>query len=237
MEQYILPMKQINNKQILAAVMTISAGLMMTHSAQAQLIPLSGVSASETASQAYDGWGAAASSPTTFASGPSVGSAGTGGVEVQSSSGNGFGGSYFDLGSGATLLNPGDTQVTLTFTVNGTASQYIWIGVPLNLNDGSANEGWGGVYSGSGNGGNPANAVWNGNTASITYALNSAEITAIKGGSDTLYGFNTGVDPAVAPANYDITFNSLDFSPVPEPSTLAYSAFGAASILLFRRRK
>ena len=230
-------MKQINNKQILAAVMTISAGLMMTHSAQAQLIPLSGVSASETASQAYDGWGAAASSPTTFASGPSVGSAGTGGVEVQSSSGNGFGGSYFDLGSGATLLNPGDTQVTLTFTVNGTASQYIWIGVPLNLNDGSANEGWGGVYSGSGNGGNPANAVWYGNTASITYALNSAEITAIKGGSDTLYGFNTGVDPAVAPANYDITFNSLDFTAVPEPATTSLFGLSAAGLLALRRRK
>lgn len=232
-------MKQINNKQILAAVMTISAGLMMTHSAQAQLIPLSGVNAAETTGAAGGGWLAGSGPAATFASGPSVGSAGTAGIEVQASSENGFGYSYFDLGSGATTINPNSTEVTLTFTVNGTASAYNWLGVPLTLNDGTGTGTYNGKYSGSGNPGNYPGTTWNGNTASITWALNPAEITAIQGGSDTVYGFNTGVDPSSVPANYDITFNSLDFTPtaVPEPATMALFGLSAAGLLALRRRK
>jgi hypothetical protein len=230
-------MKQINNKQILAAVMTISAGLIMTHSAQAQLIPLSGVNAVEATGAAGAGWLAGSGPAATFASGPSVGAAGTAGIEVQASAENGFGFSYFDLGSGATTINPNATEVTLTFTINGSSTGYNWLGVPLTLNDGTGHGVYNGKYSAPGNPGNQPGTVWNGNTGSITWALNPAEITAIQGGSDTVYGFNTGVDPASVPATYDLTFNSLDFTAVPEPSTLAYSAFGAASIFLFRRRK
>jgi len=227
MEQYILPMKQINNKQILAAVMTISAGLMMTHSAQAQLISLSGISGTSVASAAGAGW-VGSSGPTTFTQTPS-------GTEVQGTTANGYGYSYWN--DGAVLLTPGDTQVTLQITINGSLTGYDWMGIPLTLNDGGPNEVFSGLYSAPGNPGNFPGTSWTGNTGSLTWQLNSAEITAINGGSEYLYGFNSGLNPATLPANYDITFNSLDFSAVPEPSTLAYSTVGAASILLFRRRK
>jgi hypothetical protein len=216
-----------------AAALVLVWGLVASSSAPAQTIGLSGVDASTTTG--YAGWLTA-----NFASGPSVGSAGTAGIEVQASSAGGYGYTYFDLGSGATTINPNSTQVTLTFTVNGTASAYNWLGVPLTLNDGTGTGTYGGIYSGSGNPGNQAGAVWNGNTASLTWALNPAEITAIQGGSDVVYGFNTGVDPAGVPANYDITFNSLTFSPatvVPEPATMSLFGLSAAGLLALRRRK
>ncbi len=111
------------------------------------------------------------------------------------------------------------------------------MGVPLTLNDGGPNEAFAGMYSAPGNGGSDPRSSWTGQTGSLTWQLNSAEIAAINGGSDYLYGFNSGLDPSGVPANFDITFNSLNFSAVPEPSTLAYSAFGLAVIFLFRRRK
>jgi hypothetical protein len=213
--------------------LALACGLSAIYSTQAQTISLSGIDV--TSQGGYGGWLTA-----TFDSGASVGSAGTAGVQVVAPVGGGFGGTYLDLGGGATLINADSTRVTLTFTVNGTASDYNWMGVPLDLNDGTGNGSYPGVYSGSGNPGNPANAVWNGNTASITYALNPAEISAIQGGNDWLYGFNIGVDPAViSAANLDITFNSLTFSaaPVPEPATVALIGLGVSGLLVFRRRK
>ena len=52
-------------------------------------------------------------------------------------------------------------------------------------------------YSGSGNPGNPNTAdtdyVWNGNTVTQTVALNSAQLAAVQGGGDNIYGFNLRV--------------------------------------------
>lgn len=217
--------------------MTISAGLMMTHSAQAQLIPLSGVNAAEATGAAGAGWLAGSGPAATFASGPSVGSAGTAGIEVQASAENGYGFSYFDLGSGATTINPNATEVTLTFTINGSTSGYNWLGVPLTLNDGTGTGTYGGKYSAPGNPGSQPGTAWNGNTGSITWALNPAEIAIIQGGGDTVYGFNTGVDPSSVPATYDLTFNSLNFTAVPEPATMALFGLSAAGLLALRRRK
>lgn len=215
-----------------AAVLAVACGLAAAGSAQAQIIGLSGIDVSSQAGSS--GWLTA-----DFTSGSSVGSAGTAGIEVQATSSGGYGYTYFDFGGSAPSINADSTQVTLTFTINGDPSGYNWLGVPLNLNDGSGAPQYAGVYSGSGNPGNPANAVWNGNTASITYALNATQLTAIQTGSDVLYGFNTGVDPSGVPANYDITFNSLTFSPapVPEPATLALFGLGAVGLLTVRRRK
>ena len=50
-------------------------------------------------------------------------------------------------------------------------------------------------------------------------------------------GMNFQIDPANVSGNYDITFNSLVLSPVPEPATLALVGLGAAGLLAFRRRK
>jgi hypothetical protein len=215
-----------------AGGLAVACGLALAGSASAQSISLSGIDVS--AQGGYGGWLTA-----TFAAGAPVGSAGTAGIEVTAPVSGGFGGTYFDLGGGAVTLDADSTQVTLMFTVNGNASDYTWLGVPLDLNDGTGAT-YPGVYSGSGNPGNPANAVWVGNTASITYDLNATQLTAIQTGSDVLYGFNVGVDPAViTAANIDLTFNSLTFhpTPTPEPGTLALACLGGASLLLFRRRK
>jgi hypothetical protein len=47
---------------------------------------------------------------------------------------------------------------------------------------------------------------------------------------------NFQIDPANVSGSYDITFNSLTLSQVPEPATLALVGLGAASLLVFRRR-
>lgn len=215
-----------------AAVLAMACGLAATGSAQAQNIPLSGVDVSSQGG--YGGWLTAS-----FASGSSVGSAGTAGVQVIAPVSGGFGGTYINLGGSGVPINANSTQFTLTFTVNGTASDYNWIGVPFDPNDTSGVEY--STYSGSGNPGNPPNAVWNGNTASLTYAIDPTELAIIQGGSAVLYGFNIGVNPAVVNnvSTTDITFNSLTFSPapVPEPATLALTGLGLASLLAFRRRK
>jgi len=215
-----------------AAALAVVCGLVVGNSAEAQEIGLSGISV--IGQTGYDGWTTA-----TFESGPSVGSAGTGGIEVQASSLGGFGGTYINLGGDATTISANSTMATLNFTINGDPSGFIWIGVPLDLNDGTPYGSYAGVYSGSGNPGNPPNAVWNGNTVSITYALSAGQISAIETGSDVVYGFNIGVDPASAPSSYDITFNSLTFSGavVPEPSTMGLFGLSAAGLLALRRRK
>jgi len=194
-------------KQLITSLVAVLAIPALVQTAQAQTISLSGVNVSGTSG--YGAWSGA-----TFTSGPSVGSAGTGGIEVVAPS-IGFGGTYIDLAGGSTHINASSTQVTVTFTINGTASGYNWVGTPFNPNDGIG-AGYN-YYSGSGNPGNPAGAVWSGNTASLTWDLSPAELAAVQGGGDTLYGFNIGIDPAsVSPANIDITYNSITFS---APST------------------
>ena len=134
-------------------------------------------------------------------------------------------------------LDPGDTQATLTFTVNGDPSAFIWIGTPFILNDNAGAFTLGG-YSGSGNPGNPPGVTWNGNVVTETVDLPAEMITAIQQGNDAIYSFNLQLDPAVlAAGSYDITFNSLVLHGVPEPASLSLVGLGAAALLILRRRQ
>ena len=149
-----------------------------------------------------------------------------------------YGSLYYVVPAGnVQTLDPNDTQATLTFTVNGDPSAFIWVGTPFILNDNAGAFTLGG-YSGSGNPGNPAGTTWNGNVVTETVALPAAMITAIQQGNDAIYSFNLQLDPAVlAAGSYDITFNSLVLSSVPEPASLSLVGLGAAALLALRRRQ
>ncbi len=202
----------------------LAGGLAISGSVQAQTIGLTSVDTD--ALTGYGGWLTA-----TFSSQAS----GVGDLIPVS---GGFGGAYLNLGAGATPINANSAYVTLTFTVNGDATPYNWLGVPLQLNDGSGQGTYPGVYSGYNNPGNPPNAVWNGNTASITYTLSGAQLANIQTGTAWLYGFSVGIDPANVTVPFmDITFNNITFTPAPEPTTLAMLGLGAAGLLIMRRRK
>ena len=159
------------------------------------------------------------------------------GLEVAS---GGYGSLYYVVpGNEVQTLNPNDTVATLTFTVNSpSVSDIYWMGTPFILNDNYGSTTLGG-YSASGNGGSDPGTTWNGNVVTETETLSAGEIAAIQAGNDAIYSFNLETDPAAfnGPPIYDITFNSLTLSPVPEPATLALAAMGAAGFLVARRRK
>lgn len=159
------------------------------------------------------------------------------GLEVQSV---GWGSGYYVI-PGADVqypLNPLDTVAQLTLTWNApTAPLPNWVGVYFTLNDSAGNTGNLGGYGGAGNPGNPANWVWSGNVLTITTPLPAAQLAAVQAGTDAIYSFELGIDGGpLGTTIYDVTFNSLVVTSVPEPSTMALAGLGAAGLLIFRRR-
>jgi hypothetical protein len=208
-------------KQLLAVV----AGLTLAISSQAQDYATGDQYLDNvTPTGPYNGW---AGTP------PATVNVGATGIEVVNPTTNGYGGEYFSANTPATVSNPNDTALQLTLTVNGDASGYVWFSPgQLVINDSSGIYYYNEPYSGYQNAGNPANAVWNGNTVTLTVPLQVLEESAIQSGGVTVYGFNLDLDPAVintGTGNFDVTYNGVAF--VPEPGTVSLVGMGLLGLL------
>jgi PEP-CTERM motif len=203
----------------IATAVAVAAGLAVVSPARAQ-----GVTGTATLNNLvpgevtlYAGW---SDSP------PTVVTYGSTGLEIASLN---YGSLYYATpGSQLPALSTADTEVSLTFTINGPAGSY-YVGVPFIINDSTGPETYGGY------------ATYSPGTYTENAPLDATQLAAVAAGGDTIYGFNLEFDPAgnvPAPGNYDITFNSLTLSPVavPEPATLQLIGLGAAGFLAWRRR-
>ena len=202
-----------------AAVLAVASGLVMVNSAQAQAITgtpyLSNIPA---VGPSYSGlWATPLATITSTATGLEFNAPGGGGSFSQM---------YYPIPLGdQTALNLLDTQVTFDFTWNS-GNAVGGVNVLFALGDSL-----GGVdYYGTGY------VVPTPGLNSYTFTLQSPNLANVGAGA-IINGMNFQIDPANVSGNYDITFNSLVLSPVPEPATLALVGLGAAGLLAFRRRK
>lgn len=187
----------------------------------------------ETAPSAlYAGWNPTTGFPATTINDVTSGS--NQGLEIFS---YGYGSFFYSIpASQQAALNPLDTEVSLTFTINSPTGPASgpgpwYVGVPFLLDDNNGNSGV--SYGGY--------ATFGPGTWTETAPLSAAMLTATEAGDEIINGLNLEFDPAGNLPNgsgpYDITFNSLTFEPAPEPASLALLGIGFAGLLAARRRK
>ena len=199
--------------------LAVASGLVIVNSAQAQ--PITGtpyLSNIPAVGPGYTGyWATPLATITSTATG----------LEFNAPGGTGsFSQMYYPIPLGdQTALNLLDTKVTFDFTWNS-GNAVGGVNVLFALGDSL-----GGVdYYGTGY------VVPTPGLNSYTFTLQSPNLANVGAGA-IINGMNFQIDPANVSGNYDITYNSIVLSPVPEPATLALVGLGAAGLLAFRRRK
>ena len=212
----------------------VLAGLTLAGSTQAQYITGGQYLNNVVPQGPYGGWAAATITQTAT------------GIRVQAPTSGGYGGENFLINLGSVqVMNPADTMVQLTITINGNAgpgTPYVYFSAgQLVLNDDLPpptaffyNEPYSGPQN---NPTGPPSSVWNGNVGTFTVPLQALQMAKIAGGNDHIYSFNLDLDPAVINIPvWDITFNSVQLIPEPATVTLVGVGAGLLGLLGLRRR-